>query len=156
MSNNNELIRLKCLSQITAKLQGYTGLAKTQSTCAKHSQDICTSEFRREGWNTSTFFSLCNNLCLGSFPRCDLIITRRRAGSWDIFYFCVPPWQGYKRDWHRIIVNIMAGAVRQPIDVSSLSAYIAKEVHDVKLPISIKQVCSNPTNQLLEISLNYN
>ena len=36
----------------------------------------------------------------------------------------------------------MAGTVRQPIDVSSLSDYIGHEVHDIKLPVSIKQVRS--------------
>lgn len=34
----------------------------------------------------------------------------------------------------------MAGAVRQPIDVASLSSYIAKQVPDIQLPISVKQV----------------
>ena len=34
----------------------------------------------------------------------------------------------------------MAGAVRQPIDLASLSAYVEKNVGDIKLPISLKQV----------------
>lgn len=34
----------------------------------------------------------------------------------------------------------MAGAVRQPIDVASLSSYIAQRVPDIQLPISVKQV----------------
>ena len=34
----------------------------------------------------------------------------------------------------------MASAVRQPIDVASLSSYIAKQVPDIQLPISVKQV----------------
>ena len=34
----------------------------------------------------------------------------------------------------------MAGAVRQPIDLSSLSAYLEREVQDIRLPVSIKQV----------------
>ncbi|KAL2051321.1 hypothetical protein ABVK25_008373 [Lepraria finkii] len=45
----------------------------------------------------------------------------------------------------------MAGAVRQPIDVASLSSYIAKQVPDIQLPISVKQFGygqSNPTYQL--------
>ncbi|MCJ1257264.1 hypothetical protein MMC24_005089 [Lignoscripta atroalba] len=45
----------------------------------------------------------------------------------------------------------MAGAVRQPIDVTSLSAYIEKTIPEIKLPISIKQFGfgqSNPTYQL--------
>ena len=34
----------------------------------------------------------------------------------------------------------MAGTVRQPIDVPSLSTYIEENVSDIKLPITIKQV----------------
>lgn len=34
----------------------------------------------------------------------------------------------------------MAGVVRQPIDITSLSRYIEKNVTDIRLPISIKQV----------------
>lgn len=44
----------------------------------------------------------------------------------------------------------MAGAVRQPIDVPSLSDYIGHEVHDIKLPVSIKQVRSQLYELLLE------
>lgn len=36
----------------------------------------------------------------------------------------------------------MAGAVRQPINVASLSAYIEKNVAEIELPISLKQVLS--------------
>ena len=34
----------------------------------------------------------------------------------------------------------MAGAVRQPIDIDSLSQYIEENVPEIQLPISIKQV----------------
>ena len=34
----------------------------------------------------------------------------------------------------------MAGAIRQPIDLAPLSAYVEKNVGDIKLPISLKQV----------------
>jgi len=34
----------------------------------------------------------------------------------------------------------MAGAVRQPIDIDSLSTYLEKAVPEIQLPISIKQV----------------
>lgn len=45
---------------------------------------------------------------------------------------------------HVLVTNIhsMAGAVRQPINVASLSAYIEKNVAGIKLPISLKQVLS--------------
>lgn len=49
------------------------------------------------------------------------------------------------------IHNSMAGAIRQPVNVASLSAYIEKNVADIKLPISLKQFGfgqSNPTYQL--------
>lgn len=36
----------------------------------------------------------------------------------------------------------MAGTVRQPINVASLSSYVEKNVPDIKLPISLKQVLS--------------
>ncbi|KAI9753652.1 MAG: hypothetical protein M4579_005061 [Chaenotheca gracillima] len=45
----------------------------------------------------------------------------------------------------------MAGAVRQPIDVASLEAYIQKNVPEIKTPIDVKQFAfgqSNPTYQL--------
>ena len=44
----------------------------------------------------------------------------------------------------------MAGAMRQPIDIPSLSGYIDQEVPDVKLPVSIKQVRSQLYELLLE------
>ena len=34
----------------------------------------------------------------------------------------------------------MAGAVRQPIDVGSLSKYLEGHVREIQLPISLKQV----------------
>ena len=34
----------------------------------------------------------------------------------------------------------MVGAVRQPINLESLSSYIDRNVPEIKLPISIKQV----------------
>ena len=34
----------------------------------------------------------------------------------------------------------MAGAVRQPINLASLSTYLEKNVADIQLPISLKQV----------------
>lgn len=34
----------------------------------------------------------------------------------------------------------MAGAVRQPIDVARLSAYIEQNVDQISLPITLKQV----------------
>jgi hypothetical protein len=34
----------------------------------------------------------------------------------------------------------MAGAVRQPIDLDSLTRYIEKHVAEISLPITIKQV----------------
>ena len=34
----------------------------------------------------------------------------------------------------------MAGPVRQPINIDSLSSYIEKNVPEIKLPISVKQV----------------
>jgi hypothetical protein len=37
----------------------------------------------------------------------------------------------------------MAGAVRQPIDLASLEAYIKQHVPEVKVPFDIKQVRSN-------------
>ena len=37
----------------------------------------------------------------------------------------------------------MAGAVRQPIDIASLSSYLGKNVHEIQLPISVKQVLSS-------------
>ncbi|KAL8944759.1 MAG: hypothetical protein Q9211_000475 [Gyalolechia sp. 1 TL-2023] len=53
----------------------------------------------------------------------------------------------------------MAGAVRQPVDVDSLSTYLGHNVPAIKLPIHIKQACgqplefgfgqSNPTYQLI-------
>ncbi|KAL9030266.1 MAG: hypothetical protein Q9196_001596 [Gyalolechia fulgens] len=53
----------------------------------------------------------------------------------------------------------MAGAVRQPVDVDSLSTYLGHNVPAIKLPIQIKQACgqplefgfgqSNPTYQLI-------
>ncbi|KAF2730187.1 APH-domain-containing protein [Polyplosphaeria fusca] len=47
----------------------------------------------------------------------------------------------------------MAGAVRQPIDISSLERYIASNVPDITLPIDVKQFGygqSNPTYQLTD------
>ena len=44
----------------------------------------------------------------------------------------------------------MAGTVRQPIDAPSLSDYIGHEVHDIKLPVSIKQVRPQLSELLLE------
>lgn len=38
------------------------------------------------------------------------------------------------------ISGSMAGAVRQPIDICSLSTYLENNVPEVQLPISIKQV----------------
>lgn len=35
---------------------------------------------------------------------------------------------------------IMAGTVRQPIDLKSLSSYIDRSVPEIRLPIEIKQV----------------
>ena len=35
---------------------------------------------------------------------------------------------------------IMAGRVRQPIDIKSLEAYIDKNVPEIKTPIDLKQV----------------
>ena len=40
------------------------------------------------------------------------------------------------------IQKVMAGPVRQTIDVGSLSIYLAKNVADIELPISLKQVSS--------------
>ena len=40
--------------------------------------------------------------------------------------------------------------MRQPIDIKSLSGYIGHEVHDIKLPVSIKQVRSQLYVLLLE------
>ena len=37
----------------------------------------------------------------------------------------------------------MAGDVRQPIDVDSLSRFIGHTTSHIKLPITIKQVCAN-------------
>jgi aminoglycoside phosphotransferase (APT) family kinase protein len=45
----------------------------------------------------------------------------------------------------------MAGAVRQPIDLDSLSRYISANVPEIALPVEIKQFGygqSNPTYQL--------
>jgi aminoglycoside phosphotransferase (APT) family kinase protein len=47
----------------------------------------------------------------------------------------------------------MAGEIRQPIDIDSLSWYIEKTVPEIKLPISVKQFGygqSNPTYQLTD------
>lgn len=49
----------------------------------------------------------------------------------------------------------MAGAVRQPIDLESLSSYIERNVPEIRLPIKIKQVASSttsrtPTNAVLQ------
>ena len=37
-------------------------------------------------------------------------------------------------------LNSMAGTVRQPINIPSLSSYLEKNVADIKLPIGLKQV----------------
>ena len=52
--------------------------------------------------------------------------------------------------WPQTIASIMAGAVRQPIDITSLSDYMGHKVPDVKLPVSIKQVRSQLHNLLLK------
>jgi aminoglycoside phosphotransferase (APT) family kinase protein len=47
----------------------------------------------------------------------------------------------------------MAGPIRQPIDIDSLSRYIETAVPDIKLPITVKQFGygqSNPTYQLTD------
>jgi hypothetical protein len=36
----------------------------------------------------------------------------------------------------------MAGNVRQPIDVVSLERYITAKVPEIKVPLDVKQVCS--------------
>ena len=41
----------------------------------------------------------------------------------------------------------MAGPIRQPIDLDSLSHYLEQNIPEIKLPISIKQV--NPLPQAL-------
>jgi hypothetical protein len=52
---------------------------------------------------------------------------------------------------HPIFPAIMAGPVRQPIDVASLAGYIASKIPEIALPLEIKQFGygqSNPTYQL--------
>jgi aminoglycoside phosphotransferase (APT) family kinase protein len=47
----------------------------------------------------------------------------------------------------------MAGAIRQPIDIASLSKYIDQNVPEIKTPIDVKQFGfgqSNPTYQLTD------
>lgn len=41
----------------------------------------------------------------------------------------------------------MAGIVRQPIDLESLSSYIGRNVPEIRLPIKIKQVASSPRSR---------
>ncbi|SLM40057.1 aminoglycoside phosphotransferase [Lasallia pustulata] len=51
----------------------------------------------------------------------------------------------------------MAGAVRQPVNVESLSAYIDKTVPQIKIPIDVKQFGfgqSNPTYQITDANNN--
>lgn len=42
---------------------------------------------------------------------------------------------------HSLQIRNMAGAVRQPVDVDSLSTYLGHNVPTIKLPIRIKQAC---------------
>ena len=46
----------------------------------------------------------------------------------------------YSRQSHRESAFIMAGAVRQPIDIQSLERYLNQNVPDIKTPVEVKQV----------------
>jgi hypothetical protein len=39
---------------------------------------------------------------------------------------------------------IMAGDIRQPIDVATLQKYVEKNVPEIKTPLEVKQVATNP------------
>jgi aminoglycoside phosphotransferase (APT) family kinase protein len=49
---------------------------------------------------------------------------------------------------------IMAGPIRQPIDVKSLERYISSNVPDITVPIDVKQVCRDGS-EIVETQLNH-